>query len=335
MENPILLWIQKNYVDYDKLPELFAIVDEHLPQTNYSRLDIIGSVLHYLNKVVTEYDLKKDLELVKEYYDKCFLDKKIKHIHGVNTIVYAVLYLNDFPEGKELLKTYGIDLSKKDNKMRAAAYKLEVKKAPFFSNQPLNINKLREFAPKVIDFQDLLENHLALNVCQFINENGFEIQKKYLCQLVNKTYLSFASTSYEEKNINHKTMEALGNILIETKHFKDMLASSKNIHLAIYNYFDKVYSIPKEIKKILHTNDPNMSADMKMHYWEMKKNYFNNEFCKALYNHPAFLYVNLTTKLIQETNIKYSGTKFVRKEEEENNLEKSRVLDKPVKRKKI
>lgn len=307
------------------LPELFTLVKSNMPKLSYQRTELLGVMLIELNRVVTSEKLQDNINILKEYYDMCFLTKGVKNIHSYPTYLAGVEFLNEFSGGQELLKKYGINLEKGNDKLKEALFHKYLTQ----QYKVVDIKKLQQFAPREIDSKFLLDNHLSLPIAKFLNNNGIEIEKKYLQKLAQIVFNKVSGSSYQASRLtaglNSGYVESFTDLLLNNSNFSNYIAPSKDIHLAIYQYFDKVYPMPKEYK---------FSQSDLMHEENIRKN-FVNEFSKKLYNNPGYSYINISTKIAHKVNLKYSGTKFVQPQIQEENLKQENALKGTTKRKKI
>ena len=278
-ENSILDWLNKNrnYYNYDHLPHLLTQLDEIAIsiESKYEFNSLNVCVLNYLNSFVNYHHLKNDFELVESFYQECFNYKKCEIHKNKRNYLNILLFLNDFDQGKAFLNKNGIDFSKY-GKYRDLAFE-KVLETNFFSTKELEL-----FSPKVINHKELLDKKLSIPMCKFLNNNGFEIPKNYLCSLIIKIYNSLLD---ENKTYNsdsflrlHKTqqIQEFSNLLVNNASFKNYIAPVKDIHLGIYTYFDKIFPVPKDL---------NFTSD-ELNNIQNRKKYFLNEFSKQLFNNP-------------------------------------------------
>lgn len=319
-KNLVEEWLYKNgsHYNYDAIPELLKIMEENKSPYSYYNARTINLVLNHLNKITNYYNLKEDFELMEEYYDVCFKDKKIRSYLSTYLLT-PLIYLNEFSKGKNYLKKQGIDLYKQD-KLREALFDKYLHSKEF--------TKCKDFAPKELDSKKLLDKHLSIELCQFLNERGIEIPKEYLCQLLKKVYLSIVELetfSLNRLNSGEKIIDKFTNLLLENASFVNYVAPAKNINLAIYNYFDKEFMMPRALTEE-EIKDPTRKG---------RKLVFENEFSTLLYNNPGFRFLNLKTKVAHKVNMKFSGKKFVPAEVQQENLEKEEQNSKVSKRIKV
>lgn len=318
--NPISSWLRNRHPDYDSLPQLFSLFEEQLPKKSYYKTTIIAEVLTYVNKIVKHFRLENDLELVKEYYDICLNINNLNRGYNNTQLVNEVLFISECKNGQDILKEYGIDFTKHSSKWRMAVYE-----RCFESSSFLDIKKATQYRPKVIDSKKLLQEKLSLTLCVFLVDNDIEIPKNYLCQLANIIFNKFNCVNGLQILDKTHDLDRFAYVLMKSSSFSDYIAPVKNLNLAIYHYFDRVFPIPKDLNMMLsELEDP-----------EKYQIYLINEFSRRLYNNPAYGYLNINTKFNQKINLKYSGKKFVSTEEQEINLQREKEIQVVVKRNKI
>jgi hypothetical protein len=306
------------YLNYDQLDTVENLIKDNMPDNSYQCATVMSHFVNFVTRIVKHYDLKKELGLVEEYYDMCFLNKNVTRPYRRPQFLDTILYLNEFEEGKVLLKKYGIDLEKGSEKIRQAAFE------KYSSGNLLNIQKMQEFVPKEIDHKTLLDKKLSVSMCEFLNHNGIEIPKLQLCILAKQLFNHVSNEKYNTSVLHTGSIERYTNLLIQNASFYNYVAPQKDIHLAIYNYFDKEFPIPKEYN---FTKEELLKE-------ETHKINFMNEFSKKLYSNPGYCFMNLNKKIAHKVNLKFSGTKFVHPEVEAENLKKedeTRVVYKKLK----
>lgn len=330
IKTPYYKWLRDNkYVNYDNIPKLLELLEQYIGESKdkYRNRQAALRALEYVTDVVKHYKLENDLYLVQEYYDKLLSHKAFNKLSVTyySDHLNILLFINDLPNGKELLKNHGVDFSKY-GKYREAAFNNYLNGGgSSYYNTGFNIEKLQQFVPKELDAKKILDKKVTLYLCIFLTNNNVEIPHKTLCQLANQIYSASVSDDYRTNNLYHENnlVDKFTNMLLKNSNFVNFIASRSNLNLGIYYYFDKVFPIPKELdmdeleKAEQNKFDPNYKYRI----------IFNNEFSRKLYSNPGYKYINLNTKMTQKVNLKLSGTKFVTPEEQEENLKKQAQID--------
>lgn len=341
-KNPISTWFDKfgKYPDFNKLDDLFLLLDEHLPSIYSSyRKNYVLYALDYVKQCIPA----DCVELGTEYFHLGFKKISQKDLQYSDRAIDLLLYLHSTPEGDKILKDNRIDLSKYDCFSRELLFNHYMNKAKSFANgngsyedwkrsHDKILEALDKYRPKVVDANVILKECNSLTTCLFVQEYDCNINQKFFNDLLYKLSIYFKGMESTHSMHQHfHLVDTFNYILSRSKSFDHSVGPTKDYKMGLYNFFNRQFKVPDESSSDYVRLDPK-DNELPTFKREMKFSAYKDQLFRIqLYSYNPHQYINLEHKHKQKVNLKLSGKAFVQPEIAEQNL-KTVAEERPAKK---
>ena len=323
-EHPVRKWLELHEHEEKIWPNLQALLPllQTEPLKGYYHIVIKNEVIQYFNHVLEHNDYWKGREenLFAIYEQFMQEDNKKKSLVWNAHTLYA---LDQHEAGKTLLKNHGVDLSSNCPQVRKLALEETLHdlknnwKSSNFRYEKQFETLLNTAQTKVerygynIEWHKILNNFPVLPMGIIAQKQGYDIIERELVAIFNDLFVT-GRNNFGNFAQTHYFIEVFCDMFSQTKAFKNTLAPTKNMPLAICRFFGQK----------LPNNDYN-------------DNSFIDQVMTEILHYEAFRYENMAKKLDQQRNIKVTGKAFINPEEKKMVEAHYKTKDQPRKKMKV